>query len=377
MIYYPGRVVFGSDSLAQMAEDYLSSGFNRLFILTIPSVLEQLSPVLNSLTRGGLLLKINTAIEAEPSFADFEEILSEAETFNADSIAGIGGGSIMDVAKLVAALLRSNQQIRSVVGIGKVKQRKTHLVCMPTTSGTGSEVSPNAILLDKENNSKSGIVSPFLVPDSAYVDPALTLSLPPSVTAYTGMDALTHCIEAFTNRFAHPMIDVLALEGIRLITASLKIAFNHGEDLNARSKVSLGSLYGGICLGPVNTAAVHALAYPLGSEFKITHGLANALMLPYVMEFNLPATENKYAEIALAMGLAREKSDFDTAVRGIVFIRRLMSDCSIPCHLSDIGITADAIGGLAQSAMLVQRLLKNNPKEISLNDAESIYKAAY
>ena len=370
-------MVFGSDSLAQMAEDYLSSGFNRLFILTIPSVLEQLSPVLNSLTRGGLLLKINTAIEAEPSFADFEEILSEAETFNADSIAGIGGGSIMDVAKLVAALLRSNQQIRSVVGIGKVKQRKTHLVCMPTTSGTGSEVSPNAILLDKENNSKSGIVSPFLVPDSAYVDPALTLSLPPSVTAYTGMDALTHCIEAFTNRFAHPMIDVLALEGIRLITASLKIAFNHGEDLNARSKVSLGSLYGGICLGPVNTAAVHALAYPLGSEFKITHGLANALMLPYVMEFNLPATENKYAEIALAMGLAREKSDFDTAVRGIVFIRRLMSDCSIPCHLSDIGITADAIGGLAQSAMLVQRLLKNNPKEISLNDAESIYKAAY
>jgi len=377
MIYYPGRVVFGSDSLAQMAEDYLSSGFNRLFILTIPSVLEQLSPVLNSLTRGGLLLRINTAIKAEPSFADFEEILTEAQAFNADSIAGIGGGSIMDVAKLVAALLRSNQQIRSVVGIGKVRQRKTHLICLPTTSGTGSEVSPNAILLDKENNSKSGIVSAFLVPDSAYIDPSLTLSLPPSVTAYTGMDALTHCTEAYTNRFAHPMIDVLALEGIRLITANLRIAFNHGEDLDARSKVSLGSLYGGICLGPVNTAAVHALAYPLGSEFKITHGLANALMLPYVMEFNLPATENKYAEIALAMGIAREKSDFDTAVRGIEFIRRLMSDCSIPCHLSDIGITADAIGGLAQSAMLVQRLLKNNPKEISLNDAESIYKAAY
>lgn len=377
ILYNPGRVVFGSDSLAQMAEDYLCSGLNRLYIVTVPSVLDQISPVLHSLTRSGISLRINTGIKTEPSFADFEGILSEAADFKADSIAGIGGGSIMDVAKLVAAFLHSNQQIRSAVGIGNVRHRKTHLICMPTTSGTGSEVSPNAILMDTENNSKSGIVSPFLVPDRVYIDPSLTLSVPPSVTAYTGIDALTHCIEAYTNRFAHPMIDVLALEGIRLITASLKIAFNHGEDLNARSKVSLGSLYGGICLGPVNTAAVHALAYPLGSEFKITHGLANALMLPYVMEFNLPATENKYAEIALAMGLAREKSDFDTAVRGIVFIRRLMSDCSIPCHLSDIGITADAIGGLAQSAMLVQRLLKNNPKEISLNDAESIYKAAY
>ena len=377
ILYNPGQVVFGSDSLAQMAEDYLNSGLNRLFILTIPSVLDQISPVLQSLTRGGILLSINTSIRKEPSFADFEEILSEAQEFNADSIAGIGGGSIMDVAKLVAALLHSNQPIGSIVGIGNIRHRKTHLICMPTTSGTGSEVSPNAILMDTENNSKVGIVSPFLVPDSVYVDPSLTLSLPPSFTAITGIDALTHCIEAFTNRFAHPMIDVLALEGIRLIAANLKIAFNHADDLEARSKVSLGSLYGGMCLGPVNTAAVHALAYPLGSDFKIAHGFANALMLPCVMEFNLSASEIRYAEIALAMGVEREKSDLDTAIKGIAFIRKLIGDCNIPSHLSDIGIPAEAIGSLAQSAILVQRLLKNNPKEISLNDAESIYKAAY
>ena len=377
ILYNPGRVVFGSDSLAQMAEDYLCSGLNRLYIVTVPSVLDQISPVLHSLTRSGISLRINTGIKTEPSFADFEGILSEAADFKADSIAGIGGGSIMDVAKLVAAFLHSNQQIRSAVGIGNVRHRKTHLICMPTTSGTGSEVSPNAILMDTENNSKSGIVSPFLVPDRVYIDPSLTLSVPPSVTAYTGIDALTHCIEAYTNRFAHPMIDVLALEGIRLITANLRIAFEHGENLDARSKVSLGSLYGGMCLGPVNTAAVHALAYPLGSEFKIAHGLANALMLPYVMEFNLQATEIRYAEIALTMGVTSGKSDFDTAVMGIAFIRKLMNDCNIPSHLTDVGIPAEALGSLALSALMVQRLLKNNPKEISLNDAESIYKAAY
>ena len=377
MLYNPPKVVFGQDSLAQMTEDYLSLGYKRLFVLTIPSVFEKISPILNSLNQKDISLKTSFGITGEPSFADFKAILKEAENFNADFIAGIGGGSVMDVAKIVAALLYSNQEIRSVTGNGKVKHRKTHLICMPTTSGTGSEVSPNALLMDIEKNSKVAIVSPFLVPDSVYIDPALTLSLPPSVTAYTGIDALTHCIEAYTNRFAHPMIDVLALDGIRLITANLSIAFKNGADLEARSKLSLGSLYGGMCLGPVNTAAVHALAYPLGCEFKIAHGLSNSLLLPYVMDFNLPGNETRYAEIAFAAGVIKGKSDFETAVSGIALIRKLICDYGLPSHLSDMGIPAKAISGLAQSAMSVQRLLKNNPKEISFDDAEYIYKAAY
>jgi alcohol dehydrogenase class IV len=377
MLYNPPKVVFGQDSLAQMTEDYLNLDFKRLFVLTIPSVFEKISPILNSLNQKGISLKTSFGITGEPSFADFEAILTEAQNFNADVIAGIGGGSVMDVAKIVAALLYSNQEIRSVVGSGKVKHRKTHLICMPTTSGTGSEVSPNSLLMDIEKNSKVAIVSPLLVPDSVYIDPALTLSLPPSVTAYTGIDALTHCIEAYTNRFAHPMIDVLALDGIRLITASLSVAFNNGEDLEARSKLSLGSLYGGMCLGSVNTAAVHAMAYPLGCEFKIAHGLSNALLLPYVMDFSLPGNETRYAEIALAMGVDKGKSDFETAVGGIVLIRKLLGDCGIPSHLSDLGIPAEAISGMAQSAMTVQRLLINNPKEISFDDAEYIYKTAF
>jgi alcohol dehydrogenase class IV len=197
------------------------------------------------------------------------------------------------------------------------------------------------------------------------------------LTAYTGIDALTHCIEAYINRFAHPMIDVFALEGIRLITANLKIAFHNGEDLESRSKLSLGSLYGGMCLGPVNTAAVHAMAYPLGGEFKIGHGLSIALLLPYVMDFNLHGNETRYAEIALAMGVKGGKSDFDIAVSGIASVRKLISDLGIPSHLSDMKIPFDAIAEMSQSVMSVQRLLKNNPKEISLDDVQSIYKAAY
>jgi alcohol dehydrogenase class IV len=370
-------VVFGQDGMPQMVEDYLNSGLKRLFVITIPQVLEKISPVLNSLSHKGIILKTNIDTLEEPSFVGFEKMLSEAEAFNAECIAGIGGGSVMDLAKLVAVFLNSEQHIRSAIGVEKVNNRKTHLICVPTTSGTGSEVSPNAILTDNENNSKSAIISHFLVPDSVYIDPSLTLSLPPDVTAFTGIDALTHCIEAYTSRFAHPMVDVLALEGIRLITGNLLNAFKHGNDLEVRSGLSLGSLYGGMCLGPVNTAAVHALAYPLGCEFKIAHGLANALMLPWVMEFNLPACERRYAEIAMASGVSWRKSDFDTAARGIEYIRKLMSDCNIPSHLSDMGIHADDLDRMAQSAMSVQRLLRNNPKEISLNDAAYIYKAAF
>jgi len=377
MLYNPGRVVFGQGSLVQMTEDYLNLGFKRLFILTIPSVFDKISPALNSLTKRGISLKTSFSIIGEPSFADFEAILMEAEVFNADCIVGIGGGSVMDVAKLVATLLFSDQNIRSVIGNGNVRHRNTHLICLPTTSGTGSEVSPNALLMDIENNSKVGIISPFLVPDSVYIDPSLTLSLPPSVTAYTGIDALTHCIEAFTSRFAHPMIDILAIEGIRLITANLSTAFKNGENLEARSKLSLGSFYGGMCLGPVNTAAVHALSYPLGCEFNIAHGLSNALLLPYVMDFNLIGNETRYAEIALAMGVIKEKTDFDTAVNGVAVVRNLISVCGLPSHLSEMGIPVDAIPEMSQSAISIQRLIKNNPKEISLDDAECIYKAAY
>ncbi|MDP4208613.1 MAG: iron-containing alcohol dehydrogenase [Bacteroidota bacterium] len=377
IINNPSRLVFGAGSLQKMADDYLALGLKRLFVLTIPSITDQLTPVFEQLKSNGVTIQINTNISREPSFSDLETILAFARTFNADSVAGIGGGSVLDVAKLVAAQLHNDQPLQSIVGNGLLKGRSTYLACLPTTSGTGSEVSPNAILLDETDGAKKGIISPFLVPDGAYIDPALTLRLPPYVTAFTGIDALTHCIEAYTNRFAHPMVDTFALEGIKLIGRNLKKAVDNGQDLEARSAVALGSVYGGMCLGPVNTAAVHALAYPLGSEYKIAHGVSNALLLPYIMEFNLPEAEAKYAEIARAMGAQEGNTDRETALNGIELVRKLISDCGIPAHLSEINIPFEDIEAIAQSALGVQRLLKNNIREFSLADIVNVYKIAY
>lgn len=369
-------MVFGAGSLHQMAEDYLALGYRRLFIVSDSILMEPLSPVLETLKAGGIALKLHMGLKGEPHFADFREILEEAHSFDADSIAGIGGGSVMDIAKVVAALLHADQSIDSVVGNGQLKGRSTHLIYMPTTSGTGSEVSPNAILID-EKDSKKGIISPFLVPDSVYIDPALTLSLPPDITAYTGIDALTHCIEAYANRFAHPIVDTLALEGMTCISHYLKRAVEDGQNMEARSQLAMGSVYGGMCLGPVNTAAVHALAYPLGTQFKIPHGLSNALLLPYVMEFNLPAAEERYAQIALSLGGAPGATDTETARQGVALIRQLIADCQVPSRLSELNIPSDAIPGLAREGMGIQRLLQNNPREVTLDDAMTIYKTAY
>jgi alcohol dehydrogenase class IV len=374
---YPHTLVFGPHSLKQLTVDYLKLGHSRLYIVTVASVMDQLLPILDTLKSNGIAVKLNYTLNSEPTFNDLESMLSEARLFQADSIAGIGGGSVMDTAKLVAALLKSEQNIKSIVGNGLLTGRNTWLACIPTTSGTGSEVSPNAILLDEKDHAKKGIISPFLVPDNAYIDPMLTLSVPSAVTAYTGIDALTHCIEAYANLHAHPMADTLALDGISLIGRNLKQAVLNGLDVDARSKVALGSVYGGMCLGPVNTAAVHALAYPLGAGHKIPHGLSNAVLLPYIIEFNLNAATDRYAAIALAMGAKKGQTPSETAQNGISLIRTLLHDCNVPLHLSEIGISQQSIPSLAKSAMEVQRLLKNNVREITLEDAISIYTLAY
>jgi alcohol dehydrogenase len=281
------------------------------------------------------------------------------------------------VAKLVAAQLDNEQTLEEMVGIGFLQGRTKKLICVPATSGTGSEVSPNAILVDNRDNQKKGIISPFLVPDAVYVDPLLTLSVPPAITAATGIDALTHCLEAYTNKFAQPFIDLYAFEGMRLIAAHIVQAVNDGSNGEARTQVAMGSLLGGFCLGPVNTAGVHALSYPLGSQFHLAHGLSNALLLPYVLEFNTPASVDRHAQVALALGCERGSSDEETAQKGLQKIKELIRDCGIPARLREVGIPKEAIPQLAEDAMKITRLLKNNPRTITLEDAIAIYESAY
>ena len=373
----PQKIVFGTGCIETFTEDYKKMGLQRLMVLTAPPILPLIEEPLASLKAAGVSIEIFQNILAEPTVNDFKKILEAARQFKADSVVGIGGGSVLDVTKLVAAFLNSDQQVEDCFGTGFIKQKGLWFACLPTTAGTGSEVSPNAILLDERDHLKKGIVSPFLIADAAYVDPKLTWTVPSKVTADTGMDALTHCIEAYTNKFAHPSVDIYALQGIRLIAANLEKAVKNGKDVEAREALAFGSLYGGLCLGPVNTAAVHALSYPLGGEFHIPHGLSNAILLPSVMKFNMPANVKRHAEVAIALGCQPGKNDEETAQHGVDFIYHLAEAVGIPKKLTDLGIPQTAVPGMAKAAMQVQRLLKNNPREVTEQDARDIYNSLY
>ncbi len=375
-INFPGKLIFGNGVLGQLAEDIVAEGRKSIIIMTIKPLLGALEDFCNHLKRNDIAIVLDTTIEQEPSFSDFKTILQQYRQVDADTVIGIGGGSVLDVAKLVAAQLNNSQSLEEIVGNGLLKGRTIGLICAPTTAGTGSEVSPNAILVDDENQ-KKGIISPFLVPDAVYVDPLLTVGVPAAITAATGLDALTHCLEAYTNKFAQPFIDMYAFEGMRLIAANLVEAVKNGENVHARSEVAMGSMLGGFCLGPVNTAAVHALSYPLGSMFHLAHGLSNALLLPYVMEFNYPAAPKRYADVAIALGCERQSTDEETAKAGIARVKKLINECGISARLRDVNIPREAIPQMAEDALKITRLLINNPREVTLQDAITLFNAAY
>lgn len=373
----PQRIVFGTGCMSQMCDDYLKSGLKNLFILTADVILPLLQPSIQRLEEAGVKTMVETKILGEPTVGDFKRILKEAQGFGADSVIGVGGGSVMDVAKLVATFMHSEQTIEQCYGIGFVKQRGVWFACAPTTAGTGSEVSPNAILLDETDNGKKGIISNFLLCDVAYLDPQLTASVPPRITAETGIDALTHCIEVYTNVHAHPCVDMYALKGISLIAQNLERAVKNGKDMEAREAMLLGSMYGGLGLGPVNTAAVHALAYPVGGMFHKSHGLSNAVLLPTVMKFNMAADVKRYAEVAIACGCEPGATDEETALRGVEFVAQLSKNCGIPQTLAEIDIPQSAVPEMAAAAMKQQRLLVNNPRPVTEQDAADIYNSLY
>jgi alcohol dehydrogenase class IV len=377
VLLQPPKLVFGQGCVAECARDLVARGFLRALIVTAPATASLVREFEKLCVASGMRISIDQSIDREPTISMFEDALKNARAWNPDVVIGLGGGSSLDAAKLIAAFLDNEQQIRDAFGINLLKSRRTYLVCLPTTSGTGSEVSPNAILLDEDERLKKGVVSPFLIPDATYVDPLLTITMPPPVTAGTGLDALTHCIEAYTNKFAHPMMDLYALQGIRLVRKSLARAVRDGRDLEAREDMSLASVYGGIVLGPVNTAAVHALSYPLGGEYHIPHGISNAVLLPHVMEFNLVAAPQRYADVAVALGADVAASAEETAMLGVERVRTLAKECGVAATLHEMRIPWEAVPKLAEAGMKVTRLLKNNPRELTLADATDIYVRAY
>jgi len=312
-------------------------------------------------------------IKAEPDTADLAAVIAAAEAARAEAVVGFGGGSAMDLAKLAAVLPGSGQRLADIAGAERVAGKRALLVQVPTTAGTGSEVGTRSLITDPETRNKVAVQSDYMLADLAAVDPDLTLTLPAAVTAATGVDALTHCVEAFTNRKAHPAIDLYALEGIRLVGRCLPRAIADGNDTAARAGMALASLYGGICLGPVNTAAGHAVAYPLGTRHHVAHGAANALIFPHVLAFNAPAVPDRTAAILSALGLTAAKDPaqvLETAHRWCAWLGCKMK-------LADYGVPRDDLPHMADEAHAIRRLLDNNPRDISRDEILAIYEAAY
>jgi alcohol dehydrogenase class IV len=311
-------------------------------------------------------------VKPEPDSPNLEKAVAMARATAPDLVVGFGGGSAMDLAKLVAVLCTGDQKLEDVVGVEKVAGRQVALVQVPTTSGTGSEGGIRALVTDPATRNKLAVQSRFMLADLAVVDPDLTMSVPPQVTAATGVDALAHCVEALTSRKAHPAIDLYAIEGIRLAGRYLGRAVADGADREARAALSLASLYGGFCLGPVNTTAGHAVAYPLGTRHHVAHGLACAVIFPHTLAFNMPAVRDKTVAVMQALGLEATddpRSVFDGAYR-------YCADLGIEMRLSGLGVPRDDLAAMADEAHAIRRLLDNNPRDISRNEILGIYEAA-
>lgn len=375
-----GRIVSGPG--VALALDGLCAplGIRRPLLVTDPGLMSigLVQPVRQALEAAGLEVVLFDQVREDPPESVVEAAAALAREREADGVIAVGGGSSMDVAKVVAALLDGSQPLSGMYGVEQLRGGRLPLILVPTTAGTGSEVTPVAVLTTGETT-KAGISSPVLLPDIAVLDPDLTLGLPPAVTAMTGVDAMVHAIEAYTSRLRkNPISDNLARSALSTLSRNIRTAVHEGGNRDARSAMLLGAMQAGQAFANAPVAAVHALAYPLGGHYHIPHGLSNSLMLPSVLAFNAPAAGGLYAELAeLVVGRPVAGSDEAKTQALIDALREIISDVALPATLSAAGVRADDIDRLAQDAMLQQRLLVNNPRELALEDARAIYLAAY
>jgi len=374
-----GRIVMGPGSLQSVADEVKRLGGSKVLVVTDPGlvgagVVDKLEQVLSG---AGLGVARYDKVEADPRYELAADALALLQAEGADLVLGIGGGSSLDMAKVVSVLATNDQPVTAMFGIGLIEKPGLPLILVPTTAGTGSEVTPIVILSDEGEKLKKGIVSPYLFPGCALLDPELTLGLPPAVTAATGMDALIHAVEAYTSRNATAMSDMLAKEAIAIIAEHLRTAFSDGENLTARSQMLRGSMLAGMAFANAGVTAVHAFAYPIGAEFHIPHGVANTIMLVPVMRFNMTGNLARFADIASMFGQpVAGLSKRQAAQAGVEAMVELAEDLRVPRSLAPFGVTEEHVPGLAQGVMKVTRLLANNPRKLELADAEEIYRSA-
>jgi len=335
-----------------------------------------LDQALASMAAAGWQVQVIDDVVADPPEHVVLEAARQARAVGADLVVGLGGGSSMDVAKLLAVLLGSDQPLADMYGIGKVTGGRLPLVQIPTTAGTGSEVTPVSIVTTGETT-KSGVVSPTLYADLAILDATLTLGLPSRSTAATGIDAMVHAIEAYTSKkLKNPISDMLAIKALQLLSTNILTACRDGQNLAAREAMLLGAMLAGQAFANAPVAAVHALAYPIGGIFHVPHGLSNALVLPHVLRFNAAAAAPLYAQLAEVMVPGCAGSDEARTITLISTLEDIAEATGIERQLRQVGVQESDLRRMAQDAMKQTRLLGNNPREVDEDDAYDIYAAA-
>ena len=374
------KIVFGNGSFAGLAEHLAELKMSRPLVVLdgnlagtgfggkVAALMEK--------AKIGYVLFDKAAPEPPIELADEGAKLALRKKCN--GVIGIGGGSAMDLAKAIAVIAANRGKAEDYLGLNKVPGPGLPKIMVPTTAGTGSEVTFTAVFIRKKLKKKEGMNSPYLYPELALLDPELTLTLPPHPTAATGIDALCHAIESYTSINASPMSELLSLEAIRLISENLRTAVHDGTNIEAREAMLLGSLYAGLGLANAGVTAVHSLSYPLGGKYGISHGLANTIMLPRVMAFNLPGAQEKFVDVAEIMGeIVDDLPLREAAYLSVEAVESLIEDCGVFTTLEELEIPEADFPELAKVAMTVARPLANNPCKMTLEEMVEIYQECY
>ncbi len=370
------KIIAGPKSIEQIVSVVEDSGVRNTLILTDPGVYAAgLTKKAESLLRSSnATVDVVKGVLCEPPVTLVDELHAQIGRKQYDMYIGIGGGSTLDMTKLLAARTQNHEPMHTYLGTDKITKKGLPTLLIPTTAGTGSEVTPNAIVTLEDQQLKVGIVSRHLLPDYVIADPHLTLTLPPHVTAATGMDAFIHSLESYISNKANPLGDTFALHSMRLIGRSILRAYHEPENTEARHQMLIGSLLGGMALTASGTAAVHALAYPLGGRYSIPHGVANSMLLVPVLEYNLDSCAERLSHVAEVMAIGGSRPSSDALLDSI---KQMVLELKIPRYLDDFGVSRSDVSELAVAASKVERLLRNNPKPMCIPDIEAVYSSLF
>lgn len=372
------EVIYGENSITQLPDVIKKLGGKRVLIVTDRNFSETsvFENIKNILKNSSIDYVVFDRIKGEPDTETGDECASFGKNHNCDIVCGIGGGSTLDTAKAAAVIITNGGSVRDYQGLDKVPGPGLPKIMIPTTAGTGSEVTFTAVFIRKDERKKAGINSKYLYPEVAILDPLLTLSLPPSITAFTGLDALCHAIESFISKRANFLTEAISLSAVKLIWEGLPSAYENGSDVKSRTSMLYGSFLAGVGLANAGVTAVHSISYPLGGVFGVAHGVGNGLLLPYVLEFDMPEIAPKLASIYDLLYGTSGESEMKKAERIISEIKKLLEKFKIP-RLRQLGISPDVFPSLAEDAMKVSVPIANNPKDITVKDIIKIYEAAY